>query len=58
MVKTALKLQSKFKMADFLLDLGYGSKRLLCASGLDTFAYQISFIYVKFENGGFDLEIF
>ena len=28
MAKTALKLQSKFKMADFLFDLGYASKRL------------------------------
>lgn len=38
--KKALKLQSKFKMANFLLDLDYGTKRLFC-SWYDTHVYQI-----------------
>jgi len=43
-------------MADFLLDLGYSSKRLICKSGQITYAYQISFIYVKVKGGGFNFE--
>lgn len=45
-------------MADILLDLGYDSKRLLLKSGDVSSAYQISYIYVKVQDGGFDFEIF
>ena len=56
MAKTAPKFHSKFKMADFLLGLGYGSKRLFCTSWPDTCVYQISLIYVKVKGGGIDFE--
>ena len=39
-------------MADFLLDLGYGSKRLFLKSGDGTSECQISDMYVKFKGGG------
>ena len=52
------KMQSRFKMADFLLHLEYGSKRLFFISGDVTSANQIPYIYVKFKGGGFDFEVF
>lgn len=44
MAKTVQKLHSNFKMADFLLDLVYGSKRLFCMSGPDTCSHRISYM--------------
>ena len=52
----APKLHSKYKMADFLFELGYGSKWLFCTSWPDTCAYQISFMYVKVKGGNIDFE--
>ena len=39
------------KMADFLLDLRYASKRLFCSSWPDTYVYRVSFLYVKVHGG-------
>lgn len=50
------KLQIKFKMADFLLDLGYGSQEALCLSGHDTCPYQITLMYDNFEGGASNLK--
>ena len=52
----ALKSHSKYKMADFLLGLGYTPKRLLFKSWDDTSIYQISSIYVKFKEGASTLK--
>lgn len=41
------KIRPKLKMADFLLCLGNGSKRLFCKSESDAHAYQISCMSVK-----------
>ena len=49
--KTTQKLHSYFKMADFLFNLGYGSKRLFCTSRPDTWAHQVSYMEVKVEGG-------
>ena len=51
MAKKTRKLNGFFKMADFLLDLQYGSKRLFCASGHDPYTLRISFFYVILEGG-------
>ena len=40
-----------FKMADFLLDLGHGSKRLFCASWHDVQVYRISLFSDNLEGG-------
>ena len=45
-------------MADFLLDLGYGSERLFFQSEDVTSAYQVSYIYIKFKGWGSDFNIF
>ena len=57
MMLIALKSQSKFKMVNFLVDLGYGSKRNFCPAGHDKCAYQISLFDIKFKGGGLDFEI-
>ena len=46
----------QFKMADFLLDLRYVSKRLLCPSSPDTCVYKISFVYVEVHGGALPLK--
>ncbi len=38
-------------MADFLLSLAYGHKRLFCRSGCNTYVHQISSMYVKVGPG-------
>lgn len=45
------KIHDKFKMADFLLGLGHGSKRLFCTSGHDTFVFQVASKQVKRTQG-------
>ncbi len=40
----------QFKMADFLLSLASGLKRLFCWLGYDTYVHQISSMYVKVQG--------
>ena len=49
--QTAPKSQIQFKMADFLLEWRYGSKRLFSVSLHDTYVYRISFAYVNLSRG-------
>ncbi len=43
----SLKMAVQFKMADFLLSLAYGAKRLFFRSVCDTSAHRFSSMYVK-----------
>ncbi len=45
------KMAVQFKMADFLLSLAYGAKRLFCRSGCDTYVHRFSSMYVKVGPG-------
>lgn len=47
MAKYSVKIQNRFKMADILLGLGHGTKRLSCRVRHDTRAHLILYIKVK-----------